>query len=62
MRASELRDRSKDQLLLLLREQMLRREELALLIRQKKAKNVKEIRAVRKDIARIRTVLHKAGL
>lgn len=59
MRATELRNKSKDELSILLRERLLRREELGLLIRQKKAKNVQELQAVRKDIARIHTVLNQ---
>ena len=59
MKAIELRKKSSDELRALLREKTLRREELILMLRQKKAKNVKELRDVRKDIARILTVSHQ---
>ena len=59
MRAIELRKKSTDELAGLLRERLLRREELGPLLRQKKSKNVKELRAVRRDIARILTRLHQ---
>ena len=59
MRAIELRKKSKDELAGLLRERLLRREELGPLLRQKKSKNVKELGAVRRDIARILTRLHQ---
>ncbi|OHA08976.1 MAG: 50S ribosomal protein L29 [Candidatus Sungbacteria bacterium RIFCSPLOWO2_01_FULL_59_16] len=57
MKAVLLRKKSAEELRAFLREKRLRREELELDIRQKKAKNVKEIREVRKDIARILTLL-----
>ena len=59
MRAIELRKKSTDELAGLLRERLLRREELGPLLRQKKSKNVKELGAVRRDIARILTRLHQ---
>lgn len=43
----------------LLRERLARREELSWLLRQKKVKNVKELREVRRDVARIHTVLRQ---
>ena len=43
----------------LLAEKRARVEELSFLLSQKKVKNVKELREVRKDVARILTVLQK---
>lgn len=60
MKPSELRKKSPDELRSLLREELLRRESATLALRQKKAKNVKELRIVRKDIARIHTILQEA--
>ena len=54
---SELREKSKEDLAVLMREKQLRIDELRFLLRQKKTKNVKETSAVRKDIARIMTML-----
>lgn len=59
MKALELRRKSREELNSLLKAKLLRREELILLLRQKKAKNVKELREVKKDVARIKTVLHQ---
>ena len=57
MKAIELRKKSRDELEILLRETLLRREETAFSIRQKKTKNVKALRALRLDVARIRTLI-----
>ena len=57
MKPIELRKKSADELKALLGERAVRREELVLLSRQHKAKNVKELAAVRRDIARIKTIL-----
>lgn len=57
MKAIELRKKSADELRSLKQELAVRREELELMLHQKKLKNVKEIGGVRKDIARIKTVL-----
>lgn len=57
MKAIELRKKSRDELETLLRETLLRREEAAFSIRQKKTKNVKALRALRRDVARIRTLI-----
>ncbi|MEK9148125.1 MAG: 50S ribosomal protein L29 [Patescibacteria group bacterium] len=57
MKTIELRKKSSGELRELLRDKRLRREELQVLLRQKKVKNVKELRFVRKDIARILTIL-----
>lgn len=56
MKAFELRALSPVESTRLLREKELKREELTLLLRQKKAKNVKELRVVKKDIARLKTI------
>ena len=58
MKAIELRKKSRNELLAFARELMLRSEELAVGLKQKKVKNVKELRQVRKDMARILTILH----
>lgn len=58
MKAVELRGKSAGELKALLNERRLRREELMLALAQKKAKNVKELRGVKKDIARILTILN----
>lgn len=57
MKALELRKKSADELKSLLREKLLQREGISLALRQKKAKNVKELRFVKKDIARIKTIM-----
>lgn len=57
MKAIELRKKSSDELRSLEREFAIRRETLELLLHQKKLKNVKEISGVKKDIARIKTIL-----
>jgi ribosomal protein L29 len=59
MKSLELRKKSPDELRSLLREELLRRESVTLALRQKKAKNVKELRVVRKQIARIHTILRE---
>lgn len=59
MKAAELRKKTKDELQVLLREKLLKREDLVLAVHQKKARNVKELHSVRKDIARIYTILGK---
>ncbi len=60
MKAIELRKKTGEELKSVLMGKLLRREELILMLRQKKAKNVKELSLVRKDIARIITVLNQA--
>ncbi|RJQ36011.1 50S ribosomal protein L29 [Candidatus Parcubacteria bacterium] len=57
MKPVELRKKSAGELADLLRERQVRREELVLLLGQHKAKNVKELATVRRDIARIKTIL-----
>ncbi len=56
MRTAELRKKTKSELGEILRERTLRREELVMLLRQKKVKNVKELKGVKRDIARIHTL------
>ena len=60
MKALELKQKPKEELLELLQEKRKRLEELRFLSSQGKVKNVKEIAAVKKDIARILT-LFRAG-
>lgn len=62
MKAVEFRKQSEGELGRLLDERLLRAEELRLTLRQKKAKNVKELSGVRKDIARIHTILRERQL
>ena len=57
MKAIELRKKSVDELRSLLRDKLLQREGIALALAQKKAKNVKELRFLKKDIARIKTIM-----
>lgn len=57
MKSSELRQKSKEALYALLEEKKGRLDELRFLLIQKKFKNVKEAAAVRKDIARLKTLL-----
>jgi len=57
MKIQELRQKSKEELRSLLQEKRKRLEELNFLLHQKKVKNVKEPAAIKKDIARILTLL-----
>jgi ribosomal protein L29 len=57
MKISELRQKSDKELSELLKEKRLYVGELGFSLRKKKAKNVKERAAIRKDIARILTIL-----
>lgn len=59
MKPLELRKKSADELVRLLAEWTGKREEIALAIRQKKQKNVKELRELRRDIARVRTIIRE---
>lgn len=59
MKIQELINKSKEDLRSLLAERRMRAEELRELIHQKKVKNTREIRSVRKTIARILTILGK---
>ncbi len=58
MNFTELRQKSKEDLGTLMREKQLRIDELHFLLQQNKTKNVKEIAAIKKDIARIQTIIH----
>ena len=60
MTMTELRQKSREELMALLAEKRERRAELCFLLVQKKVKNVKESAAVRKDAARILTILHES--
>ncbi|OHA00390.1 MAG: 50S ribosomal protein L29 [Candidatus Sungbacteria bacterium RIFCSPHIGHO2_02_FULL_47_11] len=57
MKVTELRQKSSKGLQELLQEKRQRVDELRFLLRQKKVKNVKEVAGVKKDIARILTLL-----
>lgn len=57
MKISELRQKTKEELKSILQEKKERAEELLFLLHQKKVKNVKELAGVKKDIARILTLL-----
>lgn len=57
MNIRELRQKSREELTALLAEKREYADALRLLIRRKKVKNVKELRGVKKDIARILTVV-----
>jgi len=57
MKIAELRQKSEADLKGLLEERRARLAELLFLLRQKKVKNVKEAAAIKKDIARILTLL-----
>lgn len=54
---ADLRQKSKEELNHLLEEKRRRLDEFRFLVSQKKVKNVKEAAGVRKDIARIHTLL-----
>lgn len=62
MRASELRQKSKEDLQNLLQEKRERAEDLRWQLSQKKIKNVKELYLIKKDIARILTLLKVGSL
>ena len=57
MKITELRKKSKEELRELLEERKTRLNELKFSLAQKKAKNVKEPAQIKKDIARILTLL-----
>lgn len=57
MKVVALRKKTTDELHAFLQERLLRREELGELLRQRKVKNTKELREVRKDVARALTLL-----
>ncbi len=60
MKGVELRKKNPDELKSLLKENLLRREELFILTHQKKFKNVKQLKMVKKEIARIKTILRES--
>lgn len=57
MKMNELRQKSNEELASLMREKQSRMGELRFLLHQNKVKNVKETSAIKKDIARILTVI-----
>lgn len=57
MKAFELRKKSGDEMRNLLQAMTARREEISISIRQKKEKNVKALHSLKKDIARVQTIL-----
>ncbi|MDP3770507.1 MAG: 50S ribosomal protein L29 [Candidatus Sungbacteria bacterium] len=57
MKITELRQKSKEELINVMAEKRARIDELRFLLHQKKVKNVKETAHARKDIARIQTVI-----
>lgn len=57
MKIIELRQKNTDELQTLLEEKRIKLEELKFLASQRKIKNVKEVSLLRKDIARIATLL-----
>ena len=57
MKAHELREKSSEELHSMLREKQEHADSLRFLLAQKKVKNVKELAGIRKDVARILTVL-----
>ena len=59
MKPAELSKKTSQDLRDLLVEKHARQEELEFIILQKKAKNVKELRETKKDIARILTILNR---
>ncbi len=59
MKINELRQKSREELATLLGQRRERIAELRFLLRQKKTKNVKESLMLRKDAARILTVLNE---
>lgn len=59
MNAIALRKKTDDELRTLAGERRVRSRELAIGIAQGKVKNVRELRAVRRDIARIETLLRQ---
>ena len=58
MKITELKQKSKEELMALMHEKKVRIDELHFLLSQNKVKNVKETAAVKKDIARIMTVIN----
>ncbi|MBI2640765.1 MAG: 50S ribosomal protein L29 [Candidatus Sungbacteria bacterium] len=59
MKIAELRQRPKEELKSLLVEKRARIDEIGFMLRQKKTKNVKEAAGLRKDVARILTLINQ---
>ncbi len=59
MKPSEIRTKSKDELAQLLEEKRYQLDNLQFIMGQKNTKNVKERAAIKKDVARILTILHE---
>jgi len=57
MKMIDLRQKSKEELTSLMHEKQLRMDDLGFLLHTSKVKNVKETAAIRKDIARIKTII-----
>lgn len=62
MRTRELRQKSSEELQTIVTEKKTRVDELRFLLHQKKTKNVKELAGVRKDIAKILTLVHETSI
>ena len=62
MKTWELREKSKEDLTRLLLEKRSRLDELVALLHERKVKNVKERSAIRRDIARIKTLIREADI
>ena len=60
MKPIELSKKTREELRDLLAEKHARRDELEFIILQKKAKNVRELRETKRDIARILTILNRS--
>ncbi len=61
MKINELRQKSQEELQSTLQEKRIRLDELRFLLHQKKVKNVKEAAGIKKDVARILTLLRVAS-
>ena len=62
MKMIELRQKSPEELMILMHEKQARLDELPMLFRRNKTKNVKEMAMTKKDIARINTLLVHAKI
>lgn len=61
MKRGDLKNKSGEELKSVLLEKRIRLDDLKFQLRQKKVKNVKELQAIRKDIARILTKLNSGS-
>ena len=59
MKAIEIREKSKAELEAIQKDLTGRRDILMIQLRQKKAKNVKELRELKKDLARVITIIRE---